>query len=91
MGISWGMYVIAIPIAVPVALSLGVDPFIAAGAVVSAGAWGSHSCFYSDSTILTAAATGCENFRHALTQIPFAVIGSVVAILSFIILGHVMY
>ena len=90
MGISWGMYIIALPIAIPVALGLGVDPFIAAGAVVSAGAWGSHSCFYSDSTVLTSAATGCDNFRHAITQIPFAFIGAVVASVGYLILGNVM-
>jgi Na+/H+ antiporter NhaC len=91
MGISWGMYIIALPIAIPVAYALGVDPFIIAGCVVSAGAWGSHSCFYSDSTILTAAATGCENFRHAITQIPFAVIGGTASIIGYVILGNVLY
>jgi len=91
MGISWGMYVMAMPIAIPVAIGLGVDPYIAAAAVVSAGVFGSHSCFYSDSTILTSAATGCDNFRHALTQIPFGLIGAVAASIGFIVLGQVMY
>jgi Na+/H+ antiporter NhaC len=91
MGISWGMYAIAIPIAVPVAASLGVDPFIAVGAVVSAGAWGAHSCFYSDSTILVSASTGCENFRHAITQIPFGLIGGAISVLAFFALGQIMY
>ncbi|MCL2373776.1 MAG: hypothetical protein FWC65_00850, partial [Treponema sp.] len=91
MGISWGMYVIAMPIAIPVAIALGVDPYIAAAAVVSAGVFGSHSCFYSDSTILTSAATGCDNFRHAITQIPFGLIGAVIATISYIVLGIVMY
>jgi Na+/H+ antiporter NhaC len=91
MGISWGMYIIALPIVVPVAQSLGVDPLIAAGAVVSAGAWGSHCCFYSDATILTSASTGCDNFRHAITQIPFGLIGGVTAIIGYIVLGQVLY
>jgi len=91
MGISWGMYVIALPIAIPVAVGLGVDPYIAAAAVVSAGVFGSHSCFYSDSTILTSAATGCDNFRHAITQIPFGLIGATVAAVGYTILGIVMY
>ena len=91
MGISWGMYIIALPIVIPVAISLGVDPLLTAGAVVSAGAWGSHCCFYSDATILTSAATGCDNFRHAITQIPFGMIGGATAICGFLILGQVMY
>lgn len=91
MGISWGMYAIAIPIAVPVAYSLGVDPFIAVGAVISAGAWGAHSCFYSDSTILVSASTGTENFRHAITQIPFGLIGAIIAVIGYIVLGVAIY
>ena len=91
MGISWGMYVIAIPIVIPVALNLGVDPFIAVGAVVSAGAWGSHCCFYSDATILTSAATGCENFRHAVTQLPFGAVGGLLALIGYLITGRILY
>jgi len=91
MGISWGMYIIALPIAVPVAFALGVNPFLVAGAVVSAGAWGSHSCFYSDSTILTSAATGCENFRHAITQIPFGLVGGILSAIGYIIVGFTLY
>jgi len=91
MGINWGMYIIALPIAVPVALGLGVDPFMAVGAITSAGVWGSHSCFYSDATVLVSAATGCDNFRHAYTQIPYGIMGGVLAIIGFIVLGQVMY
>ena len=58
MGISWGMYVIAMPIVIPLATALGANPFIAVGAVCSAGVWGSHICFYSDATILTSSACG---------------------------------
>ena len=91
MGISWGMYVVAFPIAIPVAQSLGVDPYIAAGAVVCAGVWGSHSCFYSDSTLLTAASTGCDSFRHCITQIPYVLIAAVITTISFIVLGITLY
>ena len=91
MGISWGMYAIAMPIAIPIAVGLGVDPYIAAAAVVSAGVFGSSECFYSDSTILTSAATGCDNFRHAITQIPFGLIGAVITAIGYTVLGFVMY
>lgn len=50
MGISWGMYVIAMPIVIPLSAALGANPYIAVGAVCSAGVWGSHICFYSDAT-----------------------------------------
>ena len=91
MGISWGLYVIALPIVIPVALSVGVDPLLAVGAVTSAGVWGSHCCFYSDATILTSAVTGCDNFRHAVTQLPYGAIAGVLSAAGYLILGHVLY
>ncbi len=90
MGISWGMYVIALPIVIPLALAIGADPIVAVGAVCSAGVWGSHICFYSDATILSSAATGCDNFRHAITQMPFGLLGAILTAIAFLITGHVM-
>lgn len=87
MGISWGMYVIALPIVIPLSAALGANPFIAVGAVCSAGVWGSHICFYSDATILTSAASGCDNFRHAITQLPYGLLGAVLSGISFLIVG----
>lgn len=87
MGISWGMYVIAMPIVIPLSAALGANPFVAVGAVCSAGVWGSHICFYSDATILTSAACGCDNFRHAITQLPYGAIGMTLSIIAFTTVG----
>lgn len=88
MGLSWGMYVIALPIVIPLAATLGGDPFIAVGAVCSAGVWGSHICFYSDATILTSAACGCDNYRHAITQMPFGFVGAILSAIAFFVVGQ---
>ncbi len=87
MGISWGMYIIALPIVIPLAAQLGANPFIAVGAVCSAGVWGSHICFYSDATILTSAACGCDNFRHAITQLPFGMVAMAFSLIAFFTVG----
>jgi len=87
MGLSWGMYAIAIPIVVPLALAIGADPVVAVGAVCSAGVWGSHICFYSDATILSSAASGCDNYRHAVTQMPYGFLGAVITGIGFLIVG----
>jgi Na+/H+ antiporter NhaC len=86
-GTSWGMYVVALPIVIPLSLSIGADPIIAVAAVISAGVWGSHICFYSDATILSSSASGCDNFQHALTQMPYGFIAAVLASISFLIAG----
>lgn len=89
MGISWGMYVIALPIVIPLAIAIGSNPIIAVGAVCSAGVWGSHICFYSDATILSSAASGCDNFRHAITQMPFGLLGAALTAIAFLVTGYV--
>ncbi len=89
MGISWGMYIIALPIVIPLSIAIGANPIIVVGAVCSAGVWGSHICFYSDATILTSAATGCDNFRHAVTQMPFGFLGAALSAIFFIVAGFV--
>ena len=91
MGISWGMYIIALPMVVPITLAMGGDPIMMVGVVAAAGVWGSHCCFYSDATILTSTATGCDNFRHAITQIPFGFIAGILAAVGYLVLGFVLY
>jgi predicted histidine transporter YuiF (NhaC family) len=87
MGLSWGMYAIAIPIVIPLALAVGANPVVAVGAVCSAGVWGSHICFYSDATILSSAASGCDNYRHAVTQMPYGFLGAALTALGFLAIG----
>ena len=75
-GSSWGIFAIAIPIVMPLADSLGVSAPLALGALLSASAFGSHACFYSDATVLAAQGSGCGVMEHALTQIPYALIAA---------------
>jgi len=91
MGINWGMYIIAIPIVAPITLALGGNIAVTVGAVAAAGVWGSHCCFYSDATILTSSSTGCNNFRHGITQIPYGVMAGILSAICYIILGHIIY
>lgn len=91
MGINWGMYIIALPIVAPITIALGGDIGVTIGAVAAAGVWGSHCCFYSDATILTSASTGCDNFKHATSQIPFGLIAGIISAIGYLILGFVLY
>lgn len=88
-GTNWGMYVIALPIVIPLSAAIGADPIIAVAAVLSAGVFGSHICFYSDATILSASAAGCENFQHSITQMPFGFLAAGLTAISFLISGYV--
>ena len=89
-GTNWGMYIIALPIVIPLAGNLGVNMPLAVSAVLSAGVFGSHICFYSDATILTSAATGCNNFRHAMTQAPFGALAAGITAVLYLVVGFIM-
>ena len=78
-GSSWGVFVIAIPIVLPLADIVGVSDPVAIGALISASAFGSHACFYSDATVLSAQGSGCGVMEHALTQFPYALIAAILA------------
>ena len=88
-GTNWGMYIIALPIVIPLSLVVGANTTMAVAAVLSAGVFGSHICFYSDATILTSAACGCDNFKHALTQMPFGFLAAGISAVLFLVAGFV--
>lgn len=89
-GSFWGVYAISLPIIVPLAQSMGVDIWLAIGAVISAGAFGSHACFYGDATILSASATECNNVAHVMTQLPYTLLGGGISCIIYLILGHII-
>jgi Na+/H+ antiporter NhaC len=88
-GSSWGVFAIAIPIVLPLADSVGVSAPLAIGALMSASAFGSHACFYSDATVLAAQGSGCGVMAHALTQIPYALLAALLAGLGLTLLALV--
>lgn len=87
---SWGLYVIAMPIVFPIAAALGVSTPLMIGTLLSASSFGSHACFFSDSSLLAAQGAGCTPMQHAFTQFPYAMLGAVLAILTFLGLGYMM-
>jgi len=86
-GSNWGIFAIVMPIVATLSQGLGADPAIVIGATISASTFGSHACFYSDATVLTARATGCTPFDHALTQLPYALISAGAAVGGYLLLG----
>ena len=87
-GSNWGVFVIVLPIVTALTNNLGADMTLVLGATLSASTFGSHACFYSDATVLTAQASGCTPFQHAITQIPYAVIAAVISIIAYIAIGY---
>ncbi|ERI51761.1 sodium:proton antiporter [Pseudomonas sp. EGD-AK9] len=86
-GSSWGIFAVTIPIVMPLAYALGADIPLVIGALMSASAFGSQACFYSDSTVLAAQGSGCDLISHAVTQLPYTLIAAGVAFVGFILVA----
>ena len=86
-GSNWGVFVIVLPIVAALGQGLDADMTLLIGATLSASTFGSHACFYSDATVLTAQATGCTPLQHALTQLPYALIAAGIALLAYLWVG----
>lgn len=86
-GSNWGVIAITMPIAFPLAQALEVSVPLVMGALFSASAFGSQACFYSDSTVLSAQGAGCTTHQHALTQLPYALLGAAVAAMLFVLVA----
>lgn len=88
----WSLFptlvVLGMAIVLPLAASVDANMPLVIGSLISASAFGSHTCFYGDSTVLSAQGSGCTPMAHALTQLPYALIAAVLAIVVFLIAGH---
>lgn len=86
-GSSWGIFAVTIPIVMPLAYSLDANIPVVIGALLSASAFGSQACFYSDSTVLAAQGSGCNLMSHALTQLPYTLIAAGLAFVGFVLIA----
>ncbi|QOP40547.1 Na+/H+ antiporter NhaC family protein [Sulfurimonas marina] len=84
-GTSWGTFSIMIPIAVPMAVALDGDVALVIGAVISGGVFGDHCSPISDTTIISSLASGCDVVEHVKTQLPYALLSALIALVFFIL------
>ena len=89
-GSDWGMSSIITPIVFPLGAALGANPVLIMAAIISGGTFGSHACFYADATLLASQSSGVENMEHALSQIPYVIIASVISVACFVVAGFVV-
>ncbi|MFT6193773.1 MAG: Na+/H+ antiporter NhaC [Cognaticolwellia sp.] len=86
-GTSWGTFAILIPIAVPIAQQSGLPIEFLVAAVLGGGIFGDHASPISDTTIVASIASGCDHFEHVKTQLPYALVGAVLTLIIYIVIG----
>ncbi|MGI9294397.1 MAG: Na+/H+ antiporter NhaC family protein, partial [Pseudomonadales bacterium] len=87
IGSSWGTFGILIPIAVPLAVTLGLPPEPFLAAVLSGGIFGDHASPISDTTIVASMAAATDHVDHVRTQLPYALCAGAASTLGFILIG----
>lgn len=76
IGSSWGTFAIMLPLAIPLALALGLPPAPFIAAAISGGIFGDHASPISDTTIIASLASGTEHIEHVRTQLPYALLAA---------------
>ena len=90
-GTAWGTFGILIPIVVPVAQA--IDPtggpllIISLSATLAGSVFGDHCSPISDTTILSSAGAGCVHIEHVSTQLPYAIVTAIAALLGYFVAG----
>jgi len=95
-GTSWGTMAIMLPVVIPLTISMGgaatypggdqVEILLGATGSVLAGAiFGDHCSPISDTTVLSSTASACDHMDHVRTQLPYAVLVGIIAM----VLGNV--
>jgi len=89
VGTSWGTMGILMPLCIPIAGALtgleadgtpGAIVISTIGAVLAGAVFGDHCSPISDTTIVSAFASGCDVIEHVRTQIPYALLAAGIAV-----------
>ncbi len=87
VGSSWGTFAIMIPIAVPIATTLGLPVPLLLGAAISGAIFGDHASPISDTTVLASMASATDHIDHVRTQLPYALLAAGISAIGFLVIG----
>ncbi len=91
-GTSWGTMAILFPVVIPLAVVMGAGVGFAGGehygillgsisSVMAGAVFGDHCSPISDTTVLSSMASACDLVDHVRTQLPYALVVAVVALI----------
>ena len=89
-GTSWGTFAILIPLGVPLIHALGLPPGFILAAILGGGVFGDHCSPISDTTAVSAMASGCDLLEHVHTQLPYALTTGVLATVAYLVTGIII-
>jgi Na+/H+ antiporter NhaC len=87
VGSSWGTFAIMIPIAIPIATTLGLPVPLMLGAAISGAIFGDHASPISDTTVVASMASATDHIDHVRTQLPYALLAATIAAFGFLLVS----
>ncbi len=89
-GTSWGTFAILIPIGIPIIETMGLPASFILAAILGGGVFGDHCSPISDTTAVSAIASGCDLLEHVKTQLPYAATGGAITVLAYLVTGLII-
>jgi Na+/H+ antiporter NhaC len=92
-GSSWGTMALLMPLALKVLTDAeGADAALATapgviGAVFGGAVFGDHCSPFSDTTVVSALASGCRPIDHVISQLPYALTAAIAAALAYLLMA----
>jgi len=86
----WDMSMVFMPIVVPLANALGVNPLLPCAALVCAAAAGSTTYVCGDAIMITSRAIDIKPYYQMLATLPYAIVSYVLTVIAFVIAGFVV-
>ena len=89
-GTSWGTFAIMLAISIPMAHIHEAHLPLVIAATLGGGIFGDHCSPISDTSIISSMASASDHIDHVKTQLPYALIGGVITVILYLILGFTM-
>lgn len=89
-GTSWGTFAIMMAIAIPMAEIHAAPLPLVVAATLGGGIFGDHCSPISDTSIISSMASASDHIDHINTQLPYALIGGLITVVLYVILGFIM-
>tara|TARA_R110002020_G_scaffold42136_3_gene123786 strand:- start:8508 stop:9989 length:1482 start_codon:yes stop_codon:yes gene_type:complete len=89
-GTSWGTFAIMMAIAIPMAEIHGAPLALVVAATLGGGVFGDHCSPISDTSIISSMASASDHIDHVNTQLPYALIGGLITVTLYVILGLIL-
>jgi tetracycline resistance efflux pump len=89
-GTSWGTFAIMLAVSIPMANVHNAELPLIIAATLGGGVFGDHCSPISDTSIISSMASASDHIDHVRTQLPYALIGGILAAILYLIFGFVM-